>query len=456
MALVTAVAAVLFFPTLQTFALTSKSVFDGFWGWTDALRYVALFVLAMGFPPIAARAAVASVRLRALALGVGWAVLCLLAQENLIGGALTLGILSVLLVVTDTIGYRAILRTLAWIAAGMVLVAIPVCVYYAAHGHLGRFIEFYWLVPRAVARGYSNSVFPNLTYRRLFYGVPFLLGALLLAALLTGRPLRVARQWSDRRVVLVSALVAAVVSHLGALTRSDAPHLVNTELALPAAICLAAFDLPALLGAQRARSRWLGGIAIALVTVAILPFTVDVFDPGKTPDKLARPLIARINPPASTPVPPRIPAHSLAAARIGNETVHQRICCTKTHIPMKDLVRFMDRLHAVIGSRRVYVDDTGIVTPPVAYFLADLRPAAFRQDYGTMVLNSDIRKVWLRDFAGRVKHMDAIVTTDPTRTAPRIWARAHPRHRTVVVPWAGFRVRVWLAPPAPGPGATRR
>jgi hypothetical protein len=443
-AVVTALAAVLVFPTLQTFAITPKGTFDGFWGWTDALRYAGVFMVAMAFPAVAARAAVAPVRLRAAGLGLGWGILCLVAQENLIGGVLVLGILSVLLVVTDTIGGRAILRALAWIAAGFALVAVGACGYYAAHGRLGRFVEFYWLVPRAVARGYSNTVFPNATYRRLFDGVPFLLGGLLLAALLAGRPLRVARQWSDRRIVLVSALVAAVVSHLGSLTRSDAPHLVNTELALPAAICLAAFDLPALLGARRARSRWLGAIAIAALTVAVLPFTAKVLDPGGTPDKLARPLLARVDPPPSRPVPARIPAHSLAAARIGNETVQQPRCCTKTHIPMTDLVRFMDRLHAVIGSRRVYVDDTGIVTPPVAYFLADLRPAPFRQDYGTMVLNSDIRQVWLRDFRKRVHAMPAIVTTDPNRTAPRIWRRANAGYRTVVVPWAGFRVRVML------------
>jgi hypothetical protein len=456
-ALVTALAAVLAFPTLQTFAITSKGVFDGFWGWTDALRYAGLFVLAMAFPAIAARAAVTTVRMRAAALGVGWGVLCLLAQENLIGGALVLGILSVLLIVTDTIGRRAVLRTLGWIAVGMLLVAAPVCIYYAAHGRLGRFIEFYWLVPSAVARGYSNTVFPNATYRRLFYGVPFLLGGLLVAALLAGRPLRVARRWSDRRVVLVSALIAAVVSHLGSLTRSDAPHLVNTELALPAAVCLAAFDLPELLGARRAGTRWLGGIAIALLAVAVLPFTAKVLDPARTPDKLARPLLARIDPPAGKPVPPRIPVGSQAAARIGDETLHQRICCTKEPHPMTQLLRFEDRLHAVVGRRRVYVDDTGVITPPVTYFLADLRPAAFRQDYGTMVLNSDIRKVWLRDFRRRVGPIDAMVTTDPARTAPRIWTAAHPRYRTVVVPWAGRKVQVLLqAPPGRGQGATRR
>jgi hypothetical protein len=443
-AAVTALAAIVVFPTLQTFAITSQGTFDGFWGWTDSLRYAGVFLVALAFPPVAARAAATTVRARALALGIGWGILCLVAQENLIGGALALGILSVLLAVTDTIGRRAILRAVGGIAAGLVLVALGVCIYYAAHGRLGRFVEFYWLVPRAVAAGYSNTVFPNPTYQRLFYGVPFLLGGLLLAALLTGRPLRVARQWTERRIVLVSALTAAVISHLGALTRSDAPHLVNTELALPAAICLAAFDLPALLGARSGRTRWAGGLAIALATVAVLPYTPSVLDPARTPDKLWRPLAARVNPPDAAPVPRDIPVRSVAAERIGDETLRQRRCCTKTHQPMAGLVRFMDRLHAVIGRRRVFVDDTGVVTPPVAYFLADLRPAPFRQDYGTMVLNSDIRKVWLRYFRAHLPATQAIVTTRADRTAPRIWKEAFPHHRTVVVPWAGLNVLVLL------------
>ena len=141
---------------------------------------------------------------------------------------------------------------------------------------------------------------------------------------------------------------------------------------------------------------------------------------------------------------PDIPVRSLAAERIGDETLRQRRCCTKTHEPMAGLVRFMNRLHAVIGRRRVFVDDTGVVTPPVAYFLADLRPAPFRQDYGTMVLNSDIRKVWLRDFRAHLPDTRAVVTTRTDRTAPRIWKQAFPHHRTVVVPWAGLKVLVLL------------
>jgi hypothetical protein len=439
-AAVTAVAAIVIFPTLQTFALTHDGTFKGFWGWTDALRYAGVFLLAMAYPAVAARPRVA----KAVALGVGWGILCLVAQENLIGGLLVLAILSVLLVVTDTIGRRRILRALGGVATGALLIAIPTCTYYAAHGRLGRFLELYWLVPRAVASGYSNTPFPNATYGRLFYGLPFLLGFLLIAALLTTRPLRVARQWSERRIVLVSAIVAAVVSHTGALTRSDAPHLVNTELALPAAVCLAAFELPGLLGVRSAPGRWLGALAVAAAAVAVLPFTARVLAPAKTPDKLWRPLAARIDPPAARPVPAVIPQGTLAARRIGNETLAQLRCCTKTHVPMAALVRFMNRLHDVVGTRRVFVDDTGVVTPPVSYFLADLRPAPFRQDYGTMVLNNRIRQTWLRWFRAHLAGTEAVVTTSAARTVPRIWATAYPRHRTVVVPWAGLRVLVML------------
>jgi hypothetical protein len=454
-AAVTALAAILVFPTLQTFMVTSGGSFNGLWGWTNTLRYSGVFLLAMAFPALAASAVSAPVRARSVALGVTWGILCLVAQENLIGGALVLGVLSVLLVVSDTVGRQATLAVLGRIAAGMVLVAIPVCAFYAAHGQLGRFIELYLLVPRAVAAGYSNTPFPNTKYTLLFYGLPLLLGALLLAALLTSRPLRVANHWTDRRVVLVSAITAALISHLGALTRSDAPHLVNTELALPAAICIAAFDLPGLLGARSRRSQWVGGVVIALAAVAILPLAPRVLQPTMIPSKLWRPLHARLNPPGKQRLPPGIPERSLAAARIGDSTLRQPRCCTKSDLPMAQLVHFMDRLHRVIDSRRVLVVRTTVLTPPAVYFLADLRPAPFLQDYGTMVLNHDIRKHWLRYLRAHLAQTQALVTTNTHRRAARIWVKAFPRHRTVVLPLAGASVLVLLRPTQRAAAASR-
>jgi hypothetical protein len=444
-AAVTALAALTIFPTLQLFAFTPAGYIDGFWGWTNTLRYAGVFLLAMAFPAIVARAAAAPARARALALGAAWGLLSLVAQENLIGGALVLGVLSVLLVFTGTSGRRPVVSTLAGAAAGFALIVAPVLVFYAAHGELGRFVELYWLVPRAVASGYSNTSFRNSEYGPLYYGLPLLLGGLLLAALMTGRPFGVATRWSRRRVVLVSALVAAVVCHLGALTRSDVPHLVNTELALPAALCLAAFYLPALLGARSRGAQWIGGLGIALVVLAILPLAPRTSQPKLVAEKLWRPLHARVSPPVPRARPAGIPAGSLAARRIGDSTLRATRCCTKKHLPMRRLVRFMDGLHAAVGGRRVFVDGTTVLTPPAVYFLADLRPAPILQDRGTMVLNTDMDPRWYRYFDAHLSQTEALVTTGLSRRAPRRWLAAHPRHRTVALEFAGVKVLVLVA-----------
>jgi hypothetical protein len=314
------------------------------------------------------------------------------------------------------------------------------------NGRLGRFLELYWLVPQAVASGYSNTRFVNADWSPFFGVLPVLLLALLLAALLAPKPLRIATRWSQRRVVLVSALVAATVCHLGALTRSDLPHLKNTELALPAAICLAAFYLPELLGATSRRWRWIGGLAIAAVVLALLPLSPYSSQPKLVALKLWRPLHARVSPPRQRPIPPTIPRNSVAAQRLGRSTAAARNCCTKRPIPMRELVRFMNRLHAIVGRRRVFVDHVRArtITPPAVYFLADLRPAATPQDFGTMAFNSDLKKQWFDYFAAHRGQIEAVVTTTPHGRAPSLWAAAFPRHRTVSLPLGKNTVRVLL------------
>jgi hypothetical protein len=447
-AAVTTVAAFTLFPTLQMFHFTADGFIAGFWGWTNLLRYAGVFVLAMLFPAIVARAGRKEVP--AVALGVVWGVLCLMGQENLIGGALVLGIISVLLVASQTAGRRAVLATLTGVAAGFLVAVIPACGYYLAHGRLGRALEFYLLVPQAVAAGYSNTPWSNSTYGKLFHLLPVLLAVLLFAALLAGRPLRVATAWSDRRVVLVSALTAAVVCHLGSLTRADGGHLRNTELALPAAICLAAFHLPGLLGARSRAGRWIGGAAIAAAALALLPLSPYPGVPRRVAEDLWRPAMARLSPPAPRPLPAGIPRHSIAAARIGPAAIRRNRCCAHPpRVAMGTFVRFLDRLHAVVGPRRVFVESTRGLSPPASYFLADLRPAPIRQEYGTMVLNTDIRKLWFRQFRDRLPEIGAIVTRDPSRPAPAIWLAANPRHRTVAVPfghWGSVYVLLREAP----------
>ncbi|HEY0632997.1 MAG TPA: hypothetical protein VGC98_13155 [Thermoleophilaceae bacterium] len=438
------IAAIALFPTLQFFHVGPKGFVDGFWGWANALRYAGVFVLAMLFPAAVALRRVRSVRVGALALGVLWAALCLVAQENLIGGALVLGIMSLLLVATDTVERRAVVSALLWVAAGFLLIVVPTLLYYAVNGELGRFLELYWLVPSAVASGYSNTAFTNSTWGPYFHVLPVLLGLLLVAALLAGKPLRIASRWSRRRIVLVSALVAALVSHLGALTRSDVSHLKNTELALPAALCLAIFYLPGLLGVGPRRWRWVGGLAVAVLVLALLPSYAT--EPKKVALRLWRPLHALVDPPSPKRPGANLPPRSVAADRLGAPILHRRQCCTRRSIPTAELVRFMDRLHAVVGARRVYVDGVTAktVTAPAVYFLADLRPVPTPEDFRTMAFNSRLRAEWFAYFDAHIDGVEAMVARDLRSRAATTWLKRFPKHRTVNLRYGTHAVHVLL------------
>jgi hypothetical protein len=443
-AAVATVAAITLFPTLQFFHFGPKGYVNGFWGWADALRYAGVFGLAMLFPAALTVRRPRYARVAAAALGVMWAALCLVAQENLIGGALVLAVLSVLLVATHTVARRAVVSALLWIAVGFLIVVVPTLAYYAANGALGRFLELYWLVPSAVASGYSNTPFNNAAWGAYFHVLPVLLGVLLLAALFTVGPFRLASRWSRPRVVLVSALVAALVSHLGALTRSDVSHLKNTELALPAALTLAIFYLPGLLGVGSRRWRWLGGAAIAVLVILLLPTWMT--KPEKIGLKIWRPVHARFDPPRDRHARAGIPPRSPAADRLGASVLAGKQCCARDSIPTVELVTFMDRLHRIVGSRRVYVDSVTAktVTPPAVYFLADLRPAPTPEDYRTMAFNSDLRAQWLKYFESHIDGVRALVARDLTSQVSAVWLRAFPRHRTVKLHYGSRTVYVLL------------
>ena len=113
---------------------------------------------------------------------------------------------------------------------------------------------------------------------------------------------------------------------------------------------------------------------------------------------------------------------------------------------MPELVHVMDRLHTIVGSRPVYVDrvSTKTLVPAAVYFLADLHPARTPEEFNTMVLNNRDRRGWFRYFRSHVQGTRAIITTDPHRRAPALWAAAFPRHTTVTLPFGPRTVHVFL------------
>jgi hypothetical protein len=110
----------------------------------------------------------------------------------------------------------------------------------------------------------------------------------------------------------------------------------------------------------------------------------------------------------------------------------------------------------VVGTRRVFVGSSIVLSAPAIYFLADLRPAPTREQYGTMVLTSTMREVWLRQFRDRIGEIRAVITRDPGGRAVAIWRAAYPRRRTVTLRYGHDQVAYALLATSPAAASARR
>ena len=452
LALASSFAAALLFPTLQMIGFQPDGSVDnqtesieGVWGWPNAMRYVGVFALAMAFP------AVASLRSRRAALGAGlglgllWGLTCFISQENLAGGIVALGTLAGLLALTQTVPIRQLVESLAGIGLGFAAVVIAVFAYYATNGELGRFLELYYLIPSAVAAGYSNTVFYQGfggLWGHMYYLLPFLLCALCALSLIKLHPLRLARAWSPERVLLVSALVAAVVAHLGAIPRADPPHLFNTMLALPVALVLAAAYLPRLLETQSLGRRRVLAAAIVVAPLALMPASQI----AEAPDRLRSPL-ARFSYESPALEWQRVSPGSVAAKRLTSEVVRRpgQWCCSYFGYPtsVRDFAVILNRLNRIVGDRRVYVANfIDGLHPGGAYFLADLKPSPILFEPQTMAMNQRLLDQFLDFYKAHLSETEAVVAVFPNLPEVKMFAKAYPEHTRTEIPYQSLEITV--------------
>jgi hypothetical protein len=455
LALIISVVSLLLFPTLQMVSFQPNGAIDaaidrlkgspdGVWGWPNAMRYVGLFAVAMLFPAVAALKTGRSVRIWGIALGVLFGLTCYISQENLIGGLIAVGALTLLLIASQTIPARMVMRALTAGAIGFLAVVAVVFAYYAVNGELGRFLQLYYLIPPAVAAGYSDTVFFggwNGQWGPFYYLMPFFLGGLCVLSVLQLHPFRVARRWSRERVVLVSAMVASSVALTGAFLRSDSSHLVNTLLALPVALVLAVAYLPKLLGIVSGRRRLLSSLALVAVPLALLPFGQIT----NLPDRLTSPL-HRFSYQDQEIQWQRAAPDSIAAKRLG-PILHQpdQWCCTYFRYPvsMREFAEMLNRLHAVVGDRRVYVANfIDGMEPGAAYFLADLNPAPTYLEPFTMVMNQDLLNQFLDYYRSHLSDVQAVVAVYPNLPEVRMFKAAYPNYRQTEIPFSWGAITV--------------
>jgi hypothetical protein len=455
LALVSCLVAVVLFPTLQMVSFQPNGAVDaavdrlkesanGVWGWPNAMRYVGVFAVAMLFPAVAALTRARTARGCGIALGVLLGLTAYISQENLIGGALAIGVLALLLSTSQTLPGRMIGRAALSVGIGFALVAAAVFVYYGANGELGRFLELYYLIPPAVAAGYSNTVFFggfSGNWGHLYYILPFFLGVLCVLSVIRLGPLRVARAWSRERVLLVSALVATCLSFTGAFLRSDSSHLVNVMLALPVALVLAVAYLPGLLGIATRRWRVAVGTALALVPLALLPLVQY----ERIRSTLANP-IDRFSYESPALQWQRTDPNSIAARRL--EAVVRRPgqwCCTYFRFPVsvREFADILNRVHATVGDRRVYVANfiSGL-QPGAAYFLADLKPAPIYFEPYTMAMNERLLGDFLAYYREHISDVQAVVAAFPNLPEVRMFETAYPNYERTELPYTWGTITV--------------
>jgi hypothetical protein len=440
-ALATSLLAALIYPTLQLFGFSS-SAWEGFFGWANLLRYTGVFLVVFLLPGVVDRLPSRRGVAAGLVLGFAWGVLSFVAQENLIGGAVGAVALLLALLFSRTASLRRVVLAAGAVAAGFVLAWLPVLVYYAHAGVLRRFLSLYLFVPRAVAKGYTNTSFLeglHSPWGRTFYVFPFVLALVALLCVLRFRPLRPAVSWSSERTLLVATVVTTSVLFQSALLRSDTTHLIGAMLAVPAFVVAAATLLPGRLGARRRPTVVLAGAAILCCALVLVPRTQwsDLGSRLESPYE-ARGALAR-QPPVAVPA-------SLAAERVGPGLEAAPVCCTGSSWSTPQFVRLMNQIHQIVGGRTTYVASFRDGYPGLVYFAADLRPAPIPLEPYTMVLTTPQMDDYLYDFKVRVAPAtQALLTYDLGAPEALEFVDVHPDHTTQTLDYRGTPYYVLLA-----------
>ena len=436
--LAVSVLSALVYPALHGVAFQPGGSFDGYFGWTNPLRYVGVIGLVLLLPAVIRRCPARRGAAAATAIGALWGLTSYLAQENLAGGAIGALAVGVLLLFSDSASWRAVRMALAALLAGFLLIWAPVLAFYAFHGQLPEFLRQYFLFPKAVASGVENTPWGGFKhapspYSHMFYVLPFLLAVLALLAVIRIRPLGFATKWPRERTLLVVTVLATALLCEGALLRSDTSHLTGTLLMMPALVVMTATAAPRLLGATRRAPVALAGVALTVASFLLLPH--GAFAPAGVRSWAEAPFLGRQRLAAA---PAFGEPDSLAGQRVGPGLDGAAQCCQGSPVPMPEFVRLMQRIHTVVGDRAAYVASFHGQYPGLVYFGADLSPAPVSSDPYSSLETAPELAAFLADFRTRVlPQTQAVLTASLKAPEARYFLRRYPDTRRIALSYAG-------------------
>jgi len=369
---------------LAFFYFNVDGTFTGFFGWAFGTRYLAPIVVAPAFgyamigPPRAVW--------RFVALGIVWGVGAWIAQENLTATVASVGLLLLILCLTGTVEAVQAVRSAMWIAVGCGCVAGVVLLHQVVHGSVREFLDNYFVVPRAVAVGYSNTWWPAWDADRpdrisYYFTLPFSLTLAIMALWRLPR-LRLAAPLDWRRIRFLAFVCVLLSCYPTSLLRSDYLHLMNTMIALPFVLVLAVIDLP-LWVSQTAFGRAAATLMVAAVAVATYPTILNQNWRHVITVAAKR---FQAGPSETIPYDGRVPYRR---ARTSSE---EPLLAVGSGMPTRTFLEFATDVHDIVGSRKTFVADVGgRAWTGALYFLADLTPAPYPFDREMMTLNDTFR-----------------------------------------------------------------
>jgi hypothetical protein len=417
----------------------------GMYGWGNALRYIApvLVVPALvracgveGCPPPRSAA-------WTIALGIAWGAASWVSQENLSSTLLAAGLLLVLLCGTQSVPIGRALRVGRDLAIGFAIGIAPALIYYASHGALTAAIHNYFVVPQAVAAGYSNTWWPagNTAPRTFYAAAPFMI-ALAIAALWR-RPIPTLQTPLDSRRALFLAFVSVqLVCFQVALLRSDSMHLQNTMIALPFVLAIGARDLP----------RWLASSHTGRqsVRIAFILAALAIFPSGRL--KIWREIFLTPyhrfvsgDPRSRTAAPDGRVAYARATPLLAAEPSF----APGSSMSMQAFLDFADDVHHIVGARRTYIGDLGEVWTGPLYFFADLTPAPYPLDRETMMVNDWLQQQAVEDIRAHPADYECFIGVALDAPDARAFGDTHPGAERVDRTLGTRTVHILLSRPNP-------
>lgn len=390
----------------------------GFFGWANALRYIAPVLVV----PMLGRAAMSeSKRATVLLLGVTWGAGAFLAQENLTTTFTGAVLLLTLLWLQRSLTASRVFSLLRDLLIGFACVAIPILLFYAAHGAAAAFVRTYFFFARAVAVGYSNMWWPAQDgalpeIASYHFTLPFLI-ACAVCALWRFSPLRPARPLDRPRIRFLAFVCVQLVCYQTALLRSDSTHVMNTMIALPFIIVLGLVDLPAWLTASRPRQwaiRLTFAAAVLVVYPTLRPSTLwsVVREPARRFADRSRP---RFEGAPNSAALRRLPLALDGPLFLDNPAVSVR--------QFDDLA---SDIRALVGRRKTYWLRTDWISGGLVAFAADLVPAPHPLGGEILSVNDEIKMEVARDIRAHPEAYEAFLGPSLADPEAKAFLESHP------------------------------